>query len=110
MTIYINKIYYITKYLFIFRLHVLYLFIAVVRNLFPGHPGFRVVSAPEHKVSQQPPLSIAPILTTSLECQQYRGLIPAASLMGGVPIFLFLFARVSIHFFNSCKYICCYFF
>ncbi|XP_043669052.1 lysosomal-trafficking regulator isoform X1 [Vespula pensylvanica] len=67
---------------------------AVVRNLFPSHPGFRVVSAPEHKVSQQPPLSIAPILTTSLECQQYRGLIPAASLMGGVPIFLFLFARV----------------
>ncbi|XP_014603828.1 PREDICTED: lysosomal-trafficking regulator isoform X1 [Polistes canadensis] len=67
---------------------------AVVRNLFPGHPGFRVVSAPEHRVSQQPPLSIAPIVTTRLECQQYRGLISAASLTGGVPIFLFLFARV----------------
>ncbi|KAK2579125.1 hypothetical protein KPH14_001295 [Odynerus spinipes] len=67
---------------------------AVVRNLFPSQPGFRVVSAPEHRVSQQPPLSIAPISATRLECQQYRGLIPAANLVGGVPIFLYLFARV----------------
>ncbi|XP_054002539.1 lysosomal-trafficking regulator isoform X2 [Hylaeus anthracinus] len=67
---------------------------AVVRNLFPGQPGFRVVSAPEHRVSQQPPLSLAPILSVRLECQQYRGLVPAATLIGGVPIFLFLFARV----------------
>ncbi|KZC14096.1 Lysosomal-trafficking regulator, partial [Dufourea novaeangliae] len=67
---------------------------AVVRNLFPGQPGFRVVSAPEHRVSQQPPLSVAPILSVQLECQQYRGLVPAATLVGGVPIFLYLFARV----------------
>ncbi|XP_076766095.1 lysosomal-trafficking regulator mauve isoform X3 [Xylocopa sonorina] len=67
---------------------------AVVRNLFPGQPGFRVVSAPEHRVSQQPPLSVAPILSARLECQQYRGLVPAATLVGGVPIFLYLFARV----------------
>nr|XP_031829347.1 lysosomal-trafficking regulator isoform X2 [Nomia melanderi] len=56
--------------------------------------GFRVVSAPEHRVSQQPPLSVAPILSVRLECQQYRGLVPAATLVGGVPIFLYLFARV----------------
>ncbi|XP_043802415.1 lysosomal-trafficking regulator isoform X5 [Apis laboriosa] len=67
---------------------------AVVRNLFPGQPGFRVVSAPEHRVSQQPPLSVAPILSVRLECQQYRGLVPAAILIGGIPVFLYLFARV----------------
>ncbi|XP_046739126.1 lysosomal-trafficking regulator isoform X2 [Diprion similis] len=67
---------------------------AVVGNLFPGQPGFRIISAPEHRVSQQPPLSVAPILMTHLECQQYRGLIPAASLVGGIPVFLYLFARV----------------
>lgn len=67
----------------------------MVRNLFPGQPGFRVVSAPEHRVSQQPPLSVAPILSARLECQQYRGLVPAAILIGGIPIFLYLFARVS---------------
>ncbi|XP_016916975.2 lysosomal-trafficking regulator isoform X2 [Apis cerana] len=67
---------------------------AVVRNLFPGQPGFRVVSAPEHRVSQQPPLSVAPILSARLECQQYRGLVPAAILIGGIPVFLYLFARV----------------
>ncbi|XP_046418983.1 lysosomal-trafficking regulator isoform X1 [Neodiprion fabricii] len=67
---------------------------AVVGNLFPGQPGFRIISAPEHRVSQQPPLSVAPIVMTRLECQQYRGLIPAASLVGGIPIFLYLFARV----------------
>lgn len=68
----------------------------MVRNLFPGQPGFRVVFAPEHRVSQQPPLSVTPILSARLECQQYRGLVPAAILVGGVPIFLYLFARVSI--------------
>ncbi|CAK9830368.1 Lysosomal-trafficking regulator [Anthophora retusa] len=67
---------------------------AVVRNLFSGQPGFRVVSAPEHRVSQQPPLSVAPILFARLECQQYRGLVPAVTFVGGVPIFLYLFARV----------------
>ncbi|XP_067210662.1 lysosomal-trafficking regulator isoform X3 [Linepithema humile] len=68
---------------------------AVVRNILaPGQPGFRVVSAPEHRVSQQPPLSISPIVSFRLESQQYRGLVPAAILVGGVPVFLYLFARV----------------
>ncbi|XP_014468102.1 PREDICTED: lysosomal-trafficking regulator isoform X2 [Dinoponera quadriceps] len=67
---------------------------AVVRSMFPGQPGFRVVSAPEHRVSQQPPLSISPIISVRLESQQYRGLVPAAILVGGVPVFLYLFARV----------------
>ncbi|XP_011866548.1 PREDICTED: lysosomal-trafficking regulator isoform X3 [Vollenhovia emeryi] len=66
----------------------------VVRSIFPGQPGFRVVSVPEHKVSQQPPLSISPIVSTRLESQQYRGLVPAAILVGGVPVFSYLFARV----------------
>ncbi|XP_077276800.1 lysosomal-trafficking regulator mauve isoform X2 [Temnothorax americanus] len=66
----------------------------VVRSIFPGQPGFRVVSVPEHRVSQQPPLSIPPIVSTRLESQQYRGLVPAAILVGGVPVFLYLFARV----------------
>lgn len=65
-------------------------------NIFPGQPGFRIISAPEHRVSQQPPLSIPPIASTRLENQQYRGLIPAAILVGGVPVFLYLFARVRI--------------
>ncbi|CAL1677884.1 unnamed protein product [Lasius platythorax] len=66
----------------------------ITRNIFPGQSGFRIISAPEHRVSQQPPLSIPPIVSTYLENQQYRGLIPAAILVGGVPVFLYLFARV----------------
>ncbi|XP_039305256.1 lysosomal-trafficking regulator isoform X2 [Solenopsis invicta] len=66
----------------------------VVRSIFPSQPGFRVVSVPEHRVSQQPPLTIPPIMSTRLESQQYRGLVPAAILVGGVPVFLYLFARV----------------
>ncbi|XP_033229888.1 lysosomal-trafficking regulator isoform X2 [Belonocnema kinseyi] len=67
---------------------------AVVRNLFPGQPVFRVITAPEHRVSQQPPLSIPPIVSAHLEFKQYRGLVPAARQVGGIPIFLYLFARV----------------
>jgi len=70
-------------------------FIIVVKSIFPSQPGFRVVSVPEHRVSQQPPLSIPPIMSTRLESQQYRGLVPAAILVGGVPVFLYLFARVN---------------
>ncbi|KYN43656.1 Lysosomal-trafficking regulator [Trachymyrmex septentrionalis] len=66
----------------------------VVRSIFLGQPGFKVVSVPEHRVSQQPPLSISPITSTHLESQQYRGLVPATILVGGVPVFLYLFARV----------------
>lgn len=67
---------------------------AVVRHLFPGQPGFRAISAPEHRVSQQPPMSIAVIASTQFQRQQYRGLVPAANLTGGIPIFLYLFARI----------------
>ncbi|XP_020281501.1 lysosomal-trafficking regulator isoform X2 [Pseudomyrmex gracilis] len=67
---------------------------AVIRNIFPGQSGFRVVSVPEHRVSQQPPLSIPSIVSARLGSQQYRGLIPSAILTGGVPVFLYLFARV----------------
>jgi len=35
-------------------------------------------------------------MSTRLESQQYRGLVPAAILVGGVPVFLYLFARVNI--------------
>ncbi|XP_058802324.1 lysosomal-trafficking regulator isoform X2 [Phymastichus coffea] len=67
---------------------------AVVKNLFPGQPGFRVISDPEHRVSQQPPLSIPPIVMAQLQSQSYRGLVTSASLIGGMPVFLYLFARV----------------
>lgn len=73
-----------------------FILVAVVRSMFPGQSGFRIIPAPEHRVSQQPPLSIAPIIFTHLEGQQYRGFVPAAILVGGVSIFLYLFARVSI--------------
>ncbi|CAB0033952.1 unnamed protein product [Trichogramma brassicae] len=66
----------------------------LMKNLFPGQPGFKVLSLPEHRVSQQPPLSIAPILASPLQSQSYKGLVSAASLIGGMPIFLYLFARV----------------
>ncbi|XP_034950425.1 lysosomal-trafficking regulator [Chelonus insularis] len=67
---------------------------AVVRNILPGQSGFRVISIPEHRISQQPPLSITIKTPDHIECQQYRGFISSASLIGGVPIFLYLFARV----------------
>lgn len=78
--------------------------------MFPGQPGFRVISAPEHRVSQQPPLSVSPISSSRLESQQYRGLVPAAILVGGVPVFLYLFARVSLFlrsyiFYSTCIHI-----
>ena len=83
---------------FIFLLYIMIvaiIFIVVVRSIFLGQPGFKVVSVPEHRVSQQPPLSISPITSTHLESQQYRGLVPATILVGGVPVFLYLFARVN---------------
>ncbi|CAB0037464.1 unnamed protein product [Trichogramma brassicae] len=66
----------------------------MMKNLFSGQPGFKVLSLPQHRVSQQPPLSIAPILASALLCQSYKGLVSPASLINGMPIFLYLFARV----------------
>lgn len=67
---------------------------AIVRNILPGQSAFRVNIAPEHRVSQQPPLSISSNVFTHLESKQCKGLIPAVQQIGGVSIFLFLFARV----------------
>ncbi|XP_016837232.1 lysosomal-trafficking regulator isoform X2 [Nasonia vitripennis] len=67
---------------------------AAIKNLFPGQPAFRVVSVPEHRVSQQPPLSVLPIMSVHIHCQHYKGLVSSAALIGGVPVFLYLFARV----------------
>ncbi|XP_023246507.1 lysosomal-trafficking regulator [Copidosoma floridanum] len=66
----------------------------LVKNLFPSQPGFRVISVPENKVSQQPPLSLPSIAVGKLQCQSYKGLVSSASLIGGIPVFLYLFARV----------------
>ncbi|XP_034250095.1 lysosomal-trafficking regulator isoform X2 [Thrips palmi] len=62
-------------------------------SLFPGQPGFRVVT-PDQRASQQLPLAIKPIQYGPLNTQQYRGLISAVSTLGGAHVFLFLFARV----------------
>lgn len=62
-------------------------------SLFPGQPGFRVVT-PDQRASQQLPLPITPIQYGPLNTQQYRGLVSAVSTLGGTHAFLFLFARV----------------
>ncbi|XP_051169183.1 lysosomal-trafficking regulator isoform X2 [Leptopilina boulardi] len=67
---------------------------AIVRNILPGQSAFRVTMAPEYRVSQQPPLSVSSTVFTQLESKQCKGLIPAVQQIGGISIFLFLFARV----------------
>lgn len=67
----------------------------MVKNLLPTQPGFRVLSDPDHKVAQQPPLTVPVIINAQLKHQTYKGLVSSASLVGGMPIFLYLFARVS---------------
>lgn len=62
-------------------------------SLFPGNPGFRVVT-PDQRASQQLPLAIKPTQYGPLNTQQYRGLVSAVSTLGGAHVFLFLFARV----------------
>ncbi|KAF4522717.1 hypothetical protein B566_EDAN012734, partial [Ephemera danica] len=63
----------------------------------PGQSGFRVVTT-EQRASQQVPLSLHPVCLLgkgkALEAQYFRGLAAAASLLGGVQVFLLLFARV----------------
>ncbi|XP_046387473.1 lysosomal-trafficking regulator isoform X2 [Ischnura elegans] len=65
----------------------------VVSSLFPGQPGFRVVTM-DQRASQQLPLGLQPLCLSSLNLQQYRGLVAAASPLGGFHLFLFLFARM----------------
>lgn len=62
-------------------------------SLFPGQPGFRVVT-PDQRASQQLPLPIKPTQFGPLNTQQYRGLVSAVSTLGGAHAFLFLFARI----------------
>ncbi|XP_068085277.1 lysosomal-trafficking regulator [Anabrus simplex] len=66
---------------------------AMVGSLFPGQPGFRVVTM-DQRASQQLPLTVSPTIFAALNTQQYQGLVAAASILGGTPVFLFLFARV----------------
>jgi hypothetical protein len=68
----------------------------VIGSLFPGQPGFRVVTL-DQRASQQLPLSLSPTLLAPLNSSRYQGLVAAASILGGAPVFLFLFARVSLH-------------
>lgn len=73
----------------------------VVKNLLPTQPGFRVLSDPDHKVSQQPPLTVPAIIMARLQHRTYKGLVSSASLIGGMPLFLYLFARVSKNLINE---------
>lgn len=73
----------------------LHILAVVLGNMFPGQPGFKAISAPEHRISQQPPLSVTTYTTGLIQCQSYKGLVSSASLIGGIPVFLYLFARVS---------------
>ena len=70
--------------------------ILAMKNIFPGNAsqGFKIVSLPEHRVAQQPPISVMPILASAMNSQAYKGLVSSASLIGGMPLFLYLFARV----------------
>jgi hypothetical protein len=49
----------------------------------------------DQRTSQQLPLSLSPTLLAQLNSRRYQGLVAAASILGGAPVFLFLFARVS---------------
>ncbi|PNF19171.1 hypothetical protein B7P43_G09596 [Cryptotermes secundus] len=54
-----------------------------------------VVSNPgDQRASQQLPLSLSPTLLAPLNSRRYKGLVAAASILGGTTVFLFLFARV----------------
>ncbi|XP_059485723.1 lysosomal-trafficking regulator isoform X2 [Neocloeon triangulifer] len=63
----------------------------------PTASGFRVV-ATEQRASQQVPLTASPVFLVSpnktFEPQQFKGLAAASSLLGGIQVFLVLFARV----------------
>ncbi|XP_063221149.1 lysosomal-trafficking regulator isoform X2 [Bacillus rossius redtenbacheri] len=65
----------------------------MVSSFFPGQPSFRVVT-PDQRASQQLPLPVQPVQFAALNSHQYQGTVAAATLLGGTPVFLFLFARV----------------
>nr|CAD7400993.1 unnamed protein product [Timema cristinae] len=65
----------------------------MVNSLFPGTPGFRVVTL-EQRASQQLPLPLPPVQLVPINSHQYQGLVAAATVLGGTPVFLFLLARV----------------
>lgn len=67
---------------------------AIVRSILPSQNAFRVAMLPKHRVSQQPPLSISSVIFSHVKSQQFKGIIPAVQQIGGISIFLFLFARV----------------
>lgn len=67
----------------------------MIGSLFPGQPGFRVVTL-DQRASQQLPLSLSPTLLAPLNSSRYQGPVAAASILGGASVFLFLFARVSL--------------
>lgn len=50
----------------------------------------------DQRASQQLPVSLSPTLLAPLNSSRYQGLVAAASILGGAPVFLFLFARVSL--------------
>lgn len=58
-----------------------------------GSTGYRIQTS-DTRASQQIPLTLTPTLMARLNCQQYQGLVSAASILGGPTIFLYLFARV----------------
>nr|CAD7196152.1 unnamed protein product [Timema douglasi] len=64
----------------------------MVNSLFPGTPGFRVVTM-EQRASQQLPLPLPPVQLVPINSHQYQGLVAAATVLGGTPVFLFLLAR-----------------
>ncbi|CAB3359283.1 Hypothetical predicted protein [Cloeon dipterum] len=59
--------------------------------------GFRVVAS-EQRASQQVPLTMTPLFLVSankkIEAQQFKGLAAAATLLGGIQVFLVLLGRV----------------
>ncbi|KAG8260670.1 hypothetical protein J6590_091786 [Homalodisca vitripennis] len=65
----------------------------VVGSLFPPTPGFRVATV-DTRASQLLPLSVRPIFFAPLTDQHYHSITAAAETIGGISVFLFLFARV----------------
>ncbi|KAG8236420.1 hypothetical protein J437_LFUL012841 [Ladona fulva] len=68
--------------------------LGVVGSLFPGQPGFRVVTV-DQRASQQLPLGLQPIFLGGCpNLQMYQGLAAAVSSLGGTMVFMFLFAQI----------------
>ncbi|XP_054259566.1 lysosomal-trafficking regulator isoform X2 [Macrosteles quadrilineatus] len=65
----------------------------VVGSLFPPTPGFRVATV-DTRASQLLPMSVKPIFFAPASIQHYHGITVAADTIGGISVFLLLFARV----------------